>query len=235
MKIKLLPRSRSTEADLYDHSVTRSAKELTPFEKVRAHWEMRAKRHGIAAVLSTRYSALTNHIADVRLRVATLKFLKGYIAHRKVFELGVGIVRMTKPLSEHAREVVGVDFSSGMIARAKRALLNSSNVTLLHGEITDFEFPHKSFDLVFESIVLLHILDPKRLRATAQVMQQLSDTIFIMEPLTTPSNQRGSKFSISRSREEYCELFAPYVPIKEKTVHYGKDELTMMLFKNTKA
>lgn len=222
---------KAPEGAIYDAKFTREQSEALPQNEIQQHWELRAQRPGLQSVLSSRYSELPNRIADIKLQREVLSFLKGYVEHKRVFEFGVGIGRMTRPLSKQAESVYGIDFSQGMIDRAHNALKNRPNVTIERAEITDVHAKPKSFDLVFDSIVLLHVLQPKKLQETIEKMKDLSDTIFIMEPIVSEANKSGSKYSISRPQEEYEKLFTPYTLIKTKQVKYIHDDLSMMLFK----
>ncbi|MBI2147212.1 class I SAM-dependent methyltransferase, partial [Candidatus Woesearchaeota archaeon] len=129
-----------------------------------------------------------------------------------------------------AKEVVGCDITPEMYRRAKQSLRQYPNVTLYVGKITDVPARQKSFDLVFDSIVLLHILHPHELQQTAERMQEISDRIFIVEHTDEGEHFPISKYSILRTPEEYEALFKPYRLVKKKEHRCAGDRFTMMLF-----
>ncbi|MBI5158679.1 class I SAM-dependent methyltransferase [Candidatus Micrarchaeota archaeon] len=241
----------------------REEKERIPASEVLEHWNARAQRAGVQSVMSARHTPEENEEATRKLQVDVFDFLRGQIEGKKVFELGVGIGRMTVELAKRARKVAGCDFSSEMLARAAENLrkfnplvLNAkndvenklraravafggrgympTNVRLYLGKIFDLRLPAKSFDLVFESIVLLHILDPEELRATIARMQELSNRIFICEHTFEGEAFPISRYSILRTAEEYEELFKPFKLVKKKTHLCAGDSFTLMLFEKWK-
>ncbi len=222
------------EKDTYDLK-QRVEKEAIPGEDVAKHWGTRAMREDVQAVMSARHTLEKNREATHKLQQDIFEFLEGLIEGRNIFELGVGIGRMTSELAKRAKEVTGIDFSPAMIGRAKHNLKELKNVKLALGKITDLELPPKTFDLVFESIVLLHILNPEELKATIAKMQELSDRIFIVEHTHEGSDFPISKYSILREPEEYENLFSPYKLVKQKDVKCAGDRFTMMLFENPDA
>ena len=217
------------EKDTYD-SVDRAQKEVTDDKLVIEHWEKRAERPSIQSVMSARHTLEENKEATRLLYETTFDFLRGYVQDKHVFELGYGVGRMTSQLASRAREVVGCDLSSKMYERAKEELQGLENVTLHVGKVTDIELQKKSFDLVFESIVLLHILNPEELRKTAEKMKYLSDRIFLVEHTYEGSNFPISKYSILRKVEEYEVLFKPYKLDKKEEHLCAGDKFTLMLF-----
>ena len=219
------------ETDTYDLK-ERKEKEAIPEEDIKKHWDTRAQRTDVQAVMSARHTLEENKEAARELQRDIFEFLKGLVEGKNVFELGVGIGRMTSELAKRAKKVTGVDISALMLERAREKLAELENAQLLLGKITDLELPPKSFDLVFESIVLLHILNPQELQSTIRKMQELSDRIFIVEHTYEGPNFPISKFSILRKPEEYEELFKPYRLVKQKTHMCAGDTFTMMLFEN---
>ena len=220
------------ENDTYDLKA-REEKERITEEDVRKHWDIRAQRPDVQSIMSARHTLEENKRATEELRRDVFGFLEGLIEDKKVFELGVGVGRMTSEIAKRAKEVVGVDLSSVMLERAKQNLEGFDNVQLLLGKLTELDLPAKSFDLVFESIVLLHILNPDELKVTIKKMQELSDRIFIVEHTYQGPDFPSSKYSILRKQKEYEKLFAPYGLIKQKTHLCAADNLTLMLFEKS--
>ena len=219
------------ERDTYAPAA-RQQKERIPESDLLGHWNVCAQRPGLQAVMSARHPLEENEAAAAELQRDILDFLGGVLADARVFELGVGIGRMTSMLARFAREVVGCDISPIMLARARENLAGFGNVTLNLGKITELEFPPKSFDLVFDSIVLLHILSPSELRRTVRKMQDLSDRIFMVEHTYERPDFPISKYSILRTPGEYVQLFKPYMLVDQRTHFCAGDTFTMMLFEN---
>ncbi len=219
------------ELDTYT-PVERDEKERTLPTELQKHWELRAERRGIQSVMSARHTPQENIEATKRLQQEIFDFLSGLVEAKRVFELGVGIGRMTGVLANKSSEVVGCDFSGRMIRRARWALRGMENVSLHQGKITEIELglPPKYFDLVFESIVLLHILSPKELADTARCMQELSDRIFLVEHTYEGPDFPISRYSILRTPDEYVRLFEPYRLVKQREHLCAGDKFTLMLF-----
>ncbi len=76
----------------------------------------------------------------------------------KVLEIGCGVGRVTRALSEVFGEVYGVDVSSEMIRQAKTGLADRANVHLFQNNGTDLAaLGDLAVDFAFSSIVFQHI------------------------------------------------------------------------------
>jgi len=76
---------------------------------------------------------------------------------RRVLDVGCGLGRLTARLTAPGREVVGVDLSPEMIARARRLGGTAPALTFLCGDFFDMEFAPRSFDCVLSAAVLHHL------------------------------------------------------------------------------
>ena len=103
------------------------------------------------------YDSNENKTRDLD-RVATQKTLEKY-AFKKVLELGCGTGKNTAWLLEQGAEVIGVDFSEGMLEKA-RGKIQSYKVTFIQADITK-EWPAEipPVDLATCSLTLEHIAD----------------------------------------------------------------------------
>jgi SAM-dependent methyltransferase len=75
----------------------------------------------------------------------------------EVLEVGCGLGRLLRPMSERVARATGVDISGEMIARAAQALADRPNVRLVR---TDGDFPgtpDASLDLVYSFVVFQHV------------------------------------------------------------------------------
>jgi ubiquinone/menaquinone biosynthesis C-methylase UbiE len=78
---------------------------------------------------------------------------------RDVLELGCGTGKNTAFLAEHAKSVVAMDFSEGMIARAHERLA-TSNVKFLRHDVRElWPVGAASVDIVVANLILEHVHD----------------------------------------------------------------------------
>jgi SAM-dependent methyltransferase len=75
----------------------------------------------------------------------------------RALEIGCGMGRILKPLSERIEKAFGVDISAEMVARARQGLAGRGNaeVFVTRGRLSDFE--DASLDFVYSFIVFQHI------------------------------------------------------------------------------
>jgi SAM-dependent methyltransferase len=89
----------------------------------------------------------------------------------RALEIGCGMGRLVRPLSERIEHVYGVDISGEMVARALAVLADRPNVTLFTTAGNLRPVPTGSLDLVFSFIVFQHI--PSR-RAVTRYIREAS-------------------------------------------------------------
>ncbi len=77
---------------------------------------------------------------------------------KSVLEIGVGTGRLAVRAAPECREFCGIDLSPKTIKRAKENLNNQTNVTLVCGNFTEYNFEHK-FDVIYSSLTFMHIKD----------------------------------------------------------------------------
>ena len=78
---------------------------------------------------------------------------------REVLELGCGTGKNTTFLAEHAKRVVAMDFSEGMIARAHERIV-TSNVEFVRHDVREvWPVPSASIDVVVGNLILEHVHD----------------------------------------------------------------------------
>jgi ubiquinone/menaquinone biosynthesis C-methylase UbiE len=78
---------------------------------------------------------------------------------RDVLELGCGTGKNTTYLAEHAKRVVAMDFSEGMIARAHPRIVTPNVEFVLHDVREVWPVPAASFDVVVGNLILEHVHD----------------------------------------------------------------------------
>jgi SAM-dependent methyltransferase len=72
-------------------------------------------------------------------------------------EIGCGLGRLLRPLSERIERVYGVDISAEMVARARQALASRGNVDVSSTDGRLHRIPEASLDFVFSFIVFQHV------------------------------------------------------------------------------
>ena len=81
------------------------------------------------------------------------------IENKDVLELGSGTGKNTAYLAEHARRVVAMDFSEGMIARAHERIATSNVVFKLHDVRDTWPVDSAAVDVVVANLILEHVHD----------------------------------------------------------------------------
>ncbi len=128
---------------------------------------------------ANQYDSNANKTRDLD-RVATQKTLEKY-SFDKVLELGCGTGKNTVWLLEQGAAVIGVDFSEGMLEKA-REKIQSSTATFLQADITQ-EWPAEipEVDLATCSLTLEHIADLDFVFQQAQQKIKSGGHFFICE------------------------------------------------------
>lgn len=106
------------------------------------------------------YDADTNATRDLNAEVLRAEPLD--VAQADVVEIGCGTGINTVWLAETARSIVALDFSEGMLAKARERVQSKHVQFILHDIREPWPVTHEAFDLVIATLVLEHIetLDP---------------------------------------------------------------------------
>ncbi len=125
------------------------------------------------------YDSDRNLTRDLDQRVARREL--SHLRFRNVLELGCGTGKNTPLLASIAEHVLAVDFSAGMIKKA-RAKVAAANVTFERADITE-RWPANdlAFDLVVCNLVLEHIQDLNFIFAEAARVLVAEGRLFICE------------------------------------------------------
>ena len=91
-------------------------------------------------------------------------------------EIGCGIGRLLKPLSNHVGELYGVDISKEMISQAKQRLASCENITLCVCDGSLSNFPDNHFDFCYSLAVFRHIPEKR------YVYRYLSEASRVLKP-----------------------------------------------------
>jgi ubiquinone/menaquinone biosynthesis C-methylase UbiE len=109
-----------------------------------------------------------------RFSVDVLKFTVGVGADDVVLEIGCGIARVGKSLSRECLHWFGADISGGMLGHAAERLRERPNTTLVELATVGLqEFPAGAFDLVYCTIVFMHLLEWDRYRYVQEAFRVL--------------------------------------------------------------
>lgn len=136
-------------------------------EQVRQDWQRFGTEDPLWAVLSDpefRGGGWDEEafFATGQREIAELLDLTNPPRNGRALDFGCGVGRLTLPLADHFREVVGVDIAPSMIEKAKTYKGTQGNVAYVVNQRDDLsQFPDESFDFVNASIVLQHM--PPRL------------------------------------------------------------------------
>jgi SAM-dependent methyltransferase len=139
----------------------RTAPMARPDEVSRSYWD-RAARENAAWYVATGYQSESDaFFAQGGVEVLTfLEFCGVSVgADDTVVEIGCGVGRMTRKLTEMARQVLAADVSEEMLERCARNLADKPNVSclLLPGDGRLEGIAGGSVDLVFSYITLQHV------------------------------------------------------------------------------
>lgn len=121
-------------------------------------------------------------------------------------ELGCGTGKNTSFLAQICEKMWAVDFSEGMLEKAKNKL-KLSNVTFLQSDITKpWPFPGTAFDLIVCNLVLEHIEDLNFIFSEAGRTLKLGGAFYICE--LHPFRQYQGKKARFEREEETIEIHA---------------------------
>jgi malonyl-CoA O-methyltransferase len=123
----------------------------------------------------------TNENATRDLARSVLRQQLNDLHGRDVLEIGCGTGLNTRYLAEHSRSVLGIDFSAGMLAQARRNI-SASNVRFEQADIRQgWSLPERAFDVVVCMLVLEHIEDVDHVFREAARLLRSGGEFFVCE------------------------------------------------------
>lgn len=154
-----------------------------------------------------------------QLTIRTLEETVGLTPNDVILEIGCGVARVGRVLSTRCLHWFGADISGVMLQHAARRLEGRENVTLVElGEVGLREFPDAVFDVVYCTVVFMHLFEWDRFRYVQEAHRVLRpggrcyfdnvpfDTehgwAVFNEGLRYPVEQRPAHLSMVSSREE---------------------------------
>jgi phospholipid N-methyltransferase len=171
-------------------------------ERAIIEWSHRAQRQGDLAVMSARYPSAGCSAESKKYVESLMDFVGRDIDNRNILEIGSGIGRVTKELSNRAASVTCVDLSGDMIARARENLQGVENVVFFNAFIQDTNLS-SAFDLAITSLVLIHIPDDHEFSEAVNALKRYASTIFLFEHID-PSVQVSSYTKPRSERDILC-------------------------------
>jgi SAM-dependent methyltransferase len=138
--------------------VITSFRDLAPWVRMRSDWDRRARKDA-QYFIACGHSETSEAFWKSGERDLDLLVLHDIDldASARALEIGCGLGRIVKPLSERVEKVYGVDISAEMIARARRELAGRRNVEVFVTRGRLRNFASASLDFVYSFIVFQHI------------------------------------------------------------------------------
>lgn len=137
-------------------------------------WDRQAQDADMAALAVAGYADETALEAAARDTLQVLSDTVGYGPHDIVLEIGCGIGRVGKALSPLCLHWIGTDISGAMLQHTARRLAGCDNVTLIELDgIGLREIPDHSIDLVYCTVVFMHLYEWDRYRYVQEAFRVL--------------------------------------------------------------
>jgi len=190
--------------------------ERSAYKKV---WERQAQDVDVASLAVAGHTDEATLELTARGFIDTLKGTVGVGPNDVVLEIGCGIARVGRPLSQECLHWFGSDISGGMLRHAAARLRDRPNTTLVELATVGLqEFPRDAFDLVYCTIVFMHLFEWDRYRYVEEAFRVLrpgGHCYFDNFPLDSehgwkvftegtryPLERRPAHISMSSTREE---------------------------------
>jgi malonyl-CoA O-methyltransferase len=131
--------------------------------------------------------------------------------HKSILEIGCGTGKNTSLLAEISEHVLALDFSAGMIEKAK-SKVNQSNVTFKLADITQaWPCDDRAFDLISCNLVLEHIEDVSFIFSEAARVLRNSGRMFVCE-LHPLRQYQGTRARFERAENtQHIDAFVHHV------------------------
>jgi ubiquinone/menaquinone biosynthesis C-methylase UbiE len=182
-------------------------------------WDRQAKDSDVASLAVAGHTDEAMLDLTARLTIDTLRSTVGIGPNDLILEIGCGIGRVGKPLSRECLRWIGADISGAMLGHAAARLKECPNTTLVELATVGLqEFPLDSFDLVYCTIVFMHLFEWDRYRYVQEAYRILRPggrCYFDNYPLDSehgwkvftesasyPLDRRPAHMSMSSTREE---------------------------------
>lgn len=111
-------------------------------------------------------------------------------AHGKVLEAGVGTGKNLQFYPPDC-EVTGIDFSPGMLEKARKRVEGRSGITLLEMDIQNLDFPDNFFDTIVATCVFCSVPNPIRGLKELRRVCKLDGKLIFLEHIRSDKKMMG--------------------------------------------
>jgi SAM-dependent methyltransferase len=137
-------------------------------------WERQAQDPDVASLAVAGHTDEATLELSARGFIDTLRTTVGLSPSDVILEIGCGIARVGRPLSRECTHWFGADISAGMLRHASDRLKDRPNTTLVELATVGLqEFPRDAFDLVYCTIVFMHLFEWDRYRYVEEAFRVL--------------------------------------------------------------
>jgi SAM-dependent methyltransferase len=227
-----------TDANLRWQDSTSSLGERSAYKRV---WDRQAQDLDVASLAVAGHTDEATLDLSARAFIDQLRATAGIDSNDVVLEIGCGIGRVGKPLSQECLHWFGADISKGMLGHAADRLRHRPNTTLVELATVGLqEFPRDAFDLVYCTIVFMHLFEWDRYRYVEEAFRVLRPggrCYFDNFPLDSahgwnvftegahyPLDRRPAHISMASTREE-LRIYLTKAGFVEAKVHDLPNEL----------
>jgi ubiquinone/menaquinone biosynthesis C-methylase UbiE len=182
-------------------------------------WDRQTDNLAIASLAVAGFTDEASMESTARISTDGLKYTVGIMPDDVVLEIGCGIARIGRSLSQECLHWVGADISGGMLRHAAARLRDRPNTTLVELATVGLqEFPRDAFDVVYCTIVFMHLLEWDRYRYVLETFRVLRpggrcyfDNFHLNAPsgwdlfaagLNIPIDQRPAHISMASTKDE---------------------------------
>jgi SAM-dependent methyltransferase len=159
------------DANLRWQDSASSLGERSAYKKV---WDRQAQDLDVASLAVAGHTDEATLDLSARAFIDQLRATAGIDPDDVVLEIGCGIGRVGKPLSQECLHWFGADISQGMLGHAADRLRQRPNTTLVELATVGLqEFPRDAFDLVYCTIVFMHLFEWDRYRYVEEAFRVL--------------------------------------------------------------
>ncbi|HEY1793766.1 MAG TPA: methyltransferase domain-containing protein [Opitutaceae bacterium] len=138
-------------------------------------WDRQAAEYDVASLAVGGFIGEDTLERRAEATIETLRAIVGIRPNDVILEIGCGIARVGKPLSHLCLHWVGADISGEMLKHARRRLEGCGNTTLVELATVGLqELPSDSFDLVYCTIVFMHLFEWDRYRYVQEAFRVLT-------------------------------------------------------------
>ncbi len=145
--------------------------ERSAYKKV---WDSQAEDFDVASLAVAGHTDEATMDLTARGFIDILRGAVGIDPNDVILEIGCGIGRVGKPLSRECLHWFGADISGGMLRHAAVRLRGLPNASLVELSTVGLqEFPADAFDLVYCTIVFMHLFEWDRYRYVEEAFRVL--------------------------------------------------------------